>query len=100
MNRLKIVDLSFLETELSNSGEVQGGTGAIFQPVASVSTSYNGANTAGYFGSWAIYKDAYGGYTIAANVYGYAGGAVAGAIAGAASDGTQFTTSSAQAKAY
>lgn len=100
MNQLKIVDLSFLETELSDSGEVQGVTGGFYQPVSSVSTSYTGANTAGYFGNWAISKDPYGGYTIAANVYGYAGGAVAGAIAGAVSDGTQYTTSYAGASAY
>lgn len=98
MNQLKIVDLSFLETELSNSSEVQGGIG-FFQPVGSVSNSYNAANTAGYSGNWLVFQVPSGGYAITANVSGFSGGAFSGAIAGAASDGTQFTASAAQSRA-
>ncbi|RUS96250.1 hypothetical protein DSM106972_087920 [Dulcicalothrix desertica PCC 7102] len=100
MNKLKIADLSFCETELSNSGEVQGGAGAYYQPVGSVSTSFSADNSAGYYGNWGVYRDTYGGYIITANVYGSVGGAAAGAASGAASDGTHYASSSAQASTY
>jgi hypothetical protein len=89
MSRLKIVDLSFFESELSNSSEIQGG----YQPVASVSNSFSTANFAGYFGNWSISKDGNGGYSIAANINAAAGGAIAGAVSGAASDGSVFASS-------
>jgi hypothetical protein len=93
MSRLKIVDLSFFESELSNSSEVQGG----YQPVASVSSSFSTANFAGYYGDWSIYKDSSGGYSIVANIYTGVGGAIAGAVSGAVSDGSVYAASYAQA---
>ncbi|MBF2065799.1 MAG: hypothetical protein IGS39_15460 [Calothrix sp. C42_A2020_038] len=99
MSRLKIVDLSFLETELSQSGEVQGGISTFYQPVGSVSTSFDAAFNASYFGNWSVYQIGRG-YVVEASIYGSASGASAGATAGATSDGTHFATSYARSTSY
>ncbi|MBW4505241.1 MAG: hypothetical protein KME64_01805 [Scytonematopsis contorta HA4267-MV1] len=94
MSQLKITDISFFESELSSSNQVQGGS----RTVASVSNSFSADTYAQYSGSWFAYNDG-SGYRIIANTYANAGGAVAGAASGAASDGTVYTSSYANATA-
>jgi hypothetical protein len=86
MNRLKVVDLSFCETQLPDISRVQGGD------FGSRSTSYSSDRSSGYFADYSVNKD---NRTISYVVSGYAGGAVAGAIAAAVSDlGITYTSAS------
>jgi hypothetical protein len=94
MSQLKITDISFLESELSSSNQVQGGS----RTVASVSNSFSADTFAQYSGYWSVYNDGRG-YRIIANAYADAGGAAAGALSGAASDGTVYTSSYSNATA-
>ncbi len=92
MSRLTIVDLSFCD-EFPDISSVQGGV------AASVSTSFQAANSAQYYGNWSIIKSP-SGYGIVANISATAAGSAAGATAGAASDGSAYSNSFARATAY
>jgi hypothetical protein len=87
MSRLKVVDLSFFETELANISQVQGGTS-----YGSYSTSYSSDRSSGYIADYSVNKN---NRTISYVVSAHAGGAVAGAIAAAVSDlGITYTSAS------
>ena len=78
MSRLKILDLSFCESEVSNSSRVQGG---VLQ--TSVSTAFNAATSANFSATFAITDNR----NVSVVVLGTAGGASASGIAAAFSDG-------------
>jgi hypothetical protein len=100
MSRLKVVDLSFCETELPSDTQVHGGLQVVQQsfstPTGSVSTyaasDFGSGQNVSYFFNPATGKY---GYTID---YGYKY-AVAAAAAGSAANGSTYTTSYASASA-
>ncbi|MEB3181909.1 MAG: hypothetical protein VKL59_23175 [Nostocaceae cyanobacterium] len=89
MSRLKIVDLSFCETEFSSNSQVIGGI-TVYSPTGSWSASYGSAKSAGYYTDHFFDKTTgnYGYLVIA-----HTDGAVGGAIAGALGDGTNYASS-------
>lgn len=99
MSLLKVVDLSFLETELLSDNQVHGGLAVgltVNSPTGSVSTfaasdSSSGSNVAYSF------NPATGKFSYTIN-YGYKY-AVAGAAAGSAANGFTYTTAYASASA-
>ncbi|WP_414582139.1 hypothetical protein [Scytonema sp. PCC 10023] len=96
MSRLKVVDLSFFETELPSDSQVHGGL-TVYSPTGSsystsaTSNSSSGSNVTHYF------DRATGKYSY--NIGYYVAGAVAGGVAGAAADGSTFTTAYSSASA-
>jgi hypothetical protein len=88
MSQLRIVDLSFCESDISITTEVQGGLGVtVYSPTGAYSTSANSAHSSGYF--TAFYFDRNTGkfgYAVSA---GYSA-SVAGAVAGAIADGSTY----------
>ncbi|MBP5971472.1 hypothetical protein HW132_01655 [Brasilonema sp. CT11] len=99
MSGLKIVDLSFCETELSSNTQVHGGLQVVQQsfstPTSSVSTYAASDSDSGYNVSYS-FNPATGKYSYSID-YGYKY-AVAGAAAGAAANGPTYTTSYASAR--
>lgn len=98
MSRLKVVDLSFCETELPSDTQVHGGLQvglSITSPTGSAS-SYAASNSdSGYNVSY-FFDPATGKYSYSVG-YGYKY-AVAGAVAGAAGNGSTYATSYASAR--
>ena len=79
MSQLKIVDISFCETELPNLAQVQGGISYGQASASSSAAASSGFNL--------YYLDP---YNHSAAMGAYTNGAMAGAIAGPVSDGYQF----------
>lgn len=97
MSRITILDLSFCESEISGSSQIQGGIGiTVNSPTGAWSVSASSAHSQGYYTDYFFDKEtgSYG-YVIGA----YVSGAVAGAVAGAVSDGTQYVSSYSSASA-
>ncbi len=88
MSRITIVDLSFCESEISGSSQIQGGI-TVYSPTGAWSVSSDSAHSEGYYTDYFFDKKTGNyGYVIAAQV----SGAVAGATAGALSDGTKYAS--------
>jgi len=93
MSLLKIVDLSFCESQLPSHSKVQGGWSiSVSSPGgrSSWSASADSAHSSGYFTDFYFDRStgAYG-YVVGA----FVAGSVAGAVAGALSDGSTFASS-------
>lgn len=93
MSQLKIVDLSFCESQLPSNSEVQGGRGiSVSSPTgrSSWSASADSAHDAGYSTGYFFDRSSGAfGYYVGA----FVAGAVAGAAAGALADGGTFASS-------
>ncbi len=88
MSRLRVLNLSFCDTELSENSSIQGGGGfTSISPYGAVSVSHDEK----YSAHW---------YADSNNVYAQYGSAVASAVAYAAGTGTFKVSSSAAAKSY
>ncbi|MBW4569298.1 MAG: hypothetical protein KME31_15130 [Tolypothrix carrinoi HA7290-LM1] len=98
MSRITILDLSFCESEISGSSQIQGGIGiTVYSPTGTWSVSADSAHSHSHYTNHFFDKEtgSYG-YVVAAQF----SGAVAGAAAGAASDGTQYASSYSGTTAY
>jgi hypothetical protein len=94
MSQLTIHDLSFCESALADSNQVQGGA------VASFSASFQAANSTRNSASWFIIGSPTSpNADIVASISGGTAGVTAGAISGATSDGTNFASTFTQAQA-
>jgi hypothetical protein len=94
MSQLTIHDLSFCESALADSNQVQGGA------VASCSRSFQTANSTRNSASWFIIGSPTSpNADIVANLSGSTAGATTGAISGATSDGSNFASTFTQAQA-
>lgn len=95
MSRLKVVDLSFFETELPSESQVHGGL-TVNSPTSSVSTFAASDSSSGSNVSYS-FNPTTGKYSYSIG-YGYKY-AVAGAAAGAAGNGPTYSTTYANASA-
>ena len=94
MSQLIIHDLSFCESALADSNQVQGGA------VASFSTSFEAVNSTRNSVFWSIIGSPTSpNADIVASISGGSAGVTAGAISGATSDGTNFASTFTQAQA-
>lgn len=98
MTQLKILDLNFIEIEVSSDKEVEGGGSiSISSPTGSWAASSDSSHWSGYFADYYIDRS-----TGSVSYYvgtGYSA-AVAGAVAGAVSDGSHYAFTYTSTGAY
>ena len=88
MSKLRIVDLSFCESDIPINTEVRGGLGAtIYSPAGVYSTSAESERISSYFTAFYFDRNTgYFGYGVSAEY----SASVAGAVAGAIADGSTY----------
>lgn len=96
MSTLTICDLSFCETELDSTSQIQGGDGiTVSGPYGTWSSNSSSANSSGYYAAYVVNR---GNGLITSTIVSNVQGSAAGAIAGAISDnGTKYAFSSSSA---